>query len=181
MAKKKYPEYCFVRMYVLYQHLKYLNTFNYTVYSLTELTSTMNDTLQYLHEEVRNRTELISLQNLSAVKDASSQMQRRFTDSGVFSWSWTTVTVTINVYKLKCFFYWALSPELGQASPYLPTLNNRFSYPFLSSSVTTLWHLGTSDLLSFRSEDFCVFHSADKVQIMLLNRRLQFSVVCNAA
>lgn len=76
--------------------------------------------------------------------------------------------------------YCALPPELEQASPYLPTLNHRFSYPFLSSSVAALWHLVTSDSLSFKSKDFCVFHSADQVQIMLLNHRLQFRVVCNA-
>lgn len=58
MGEKKNLEYCFVHSHVLHQHLTYLNVFNYSVYSVIEV----NSTLKYLCEEVRKGTKLISVE-----------------------------------------------------------------------------------------------------------------------
>lgn len=81
MGEKKNLEYCFVHSHVLQQHLTYLNVFNYSVYSVIEV----NSTLKYLCEEVRKGTKLISVENRSALKNASSQIHRIFINAGVFS------------------------------------------------------------------------------------------------
>lgn len=81
MGEKEYLEYCFVHSRVLQQHLTYLNVFNYSVYSVTEV----NSTLKYPREEVQKGTKLISVENRSALKNAASQIQRIFINAGVFS------------------------------------------------------------------------------------------------
>lgn len=180
MAKKKYPEYCSVYTHVLEQHLKYLNAFNYTVCSLIELTSTMIPCSTYMR---KSRKE----QNSFPCRILSALEKCLLSNAEEIYWFWC-VFMKLNYcnnsdkhlpVEVLFHIYWALSPELGQAPLCLPTLKHRVSYPFLSPYVAAFWNLITSQWLSFRSRDFCVFHSSDRVQMMLLNHRLQFSVEYN--